>query len=156
MFFQPASNYLVIPHHVVDRERNILLRLERDDFLQLLVLEGWQFNKTRKNRLRGQGAIHSAIFDAQLMHHFAQHDGRFMQCSMGLPTLASRRIERRFSQTIVQQHEATVRLDTELCQAKGLGPKIKTDQARCDSHVQIPNSNRGQISSSKSRTRQTS
>src|SRR2546429_6144721 len=34
-----------------------------------------------------------------------------------------------------QSSVATVRLDTELCQAKGLGPKIKTDQARCDSHI---------------------
>jgi hypothetical protein len=27
-----------------------------------------------------------------------------------------------------------VSLDAEFCQAHGLGPKIETDQARCDSH----------------------
>src|SRR4030095_14615838 len=52
-FVQPASDYLIIPNHVVDRERNILLRLERDDFFQLFVFKGWQFNKTRKDRLGG-------------------------------------------------------------------------------------------------------
>src|SRR5581483_12013587 len=68
------------------------------------------------------------------MHHFAHHGGRFVQCRVRVTTLASRRIERRFSQTIIEQDKATVRLHTELCQANGLGPKIEADQARCDSH----------------------
>jgi hypothetical protein len=130
LLVQPASDHLVIPNHVVNRERNILLRLERNDFLQLFVFKGWQFNKTRKNRLRGQRTIHRAVFDMQLAHHFTQRDGRLVQCSVGLATLASRRIERRFPQTIIQQDQATVGLDAELCQANGLGPKIETDQAR--------------------------
>jgi hypothetical protein len=31
-----------------------------------------------------------------------------------------------------------VSLNAEFCQANSLGPKIETDQARCDSHVQVP------------------
>src|SRR6266480_3240766 len=74
------------------------------------------------------------------MHHFAQHDGRFVQSSMSLTTLASRRIDRCFPQTIVQQDKATVRLDAELRHAKGLGAKIETDEARCDGHgLRFPN-----------------
>jgi hypothetical protein len=91
--------------------------------------------------LRRQRAIPHAAFDAQLVHHFAQYNGRFVQRSVRLTTLASRRIERRFPQTIIQQDQTTVSLETELRQANGVGPKVKTDQARCDSHqlnFQIP------------------
>ena len=130
LLVQPGSDHLIIPNHVVDRERNILLRLEGDDLLQLFVFKRWQFNKTRKNRLRGQRAIHRAVFDMQLAHHFTQRDSRLVQCSVGLATLASRRIERRFPQTIIQQDQATVSLDAELCQTNGLGPEIEADQAR--------------------------
>jgi hypothetical protein len=53
LFLQSASDQLVIPNHVVDREWNILLCLERDDFLQLFLFKAGQFNKAGKNRLRG-------------------------------------------------------------------------------------------------------
>ena len=63
LLIEAASDKLVIPHHFIDRERDILLRLERNDFLNLFLLDGRQIDETRKNRLRGQCIVYNAAFD---------------------------------------------------------------------------------------------
>ena len=48
-FAAPASHKLVIPNDLVDWERNILLRLERNDSLDLFFVNRRKFDKTREN-----------------------------------------------------------------------------------------------------------
>ena len=42
LLLEAASNKLVIPYDFIDRERDILLRLERNDFLDFFLLDGGQ------------------------------------------------------------------------------------------------------------------
>ena len=75
LFVQATANNLVIPDDLVDREGDILLRLERNDLVDLSLLNCGQFHKTRKDRLPGQRIVYRAVFDVQLVHHLAQSDG---------------------------------------------------------------------------------
>src|SRR6266480_67252 len=114
-----ASNKLVIPDDFVDWKRNVLLRLERNDSLDLFLLHRRQFHKTLKNRLPGDGVINAAVFDLQLVHHFTQSNGYF-----GVPNFPPNQLSRDFAETIVEQHQPTVGLYTKFCQAYGLRAEV--------------------------------
>jgi hypothetical protein len=45
LFAQPAADELVIPDDFVQRERDILLRFERDDLVQFFLYQRRQFHK---------------------------------------------------------------------------------------------------------------
>src|SRR4029434_731683 len=53
LLVQPASDYLIITNHVVDRETNILLRLERDDFLSFSCSRDGSLTKRAKTDCAG-------------------------------------------------------------------------------------------------------
>jgi hypothetical protein len=44
--------------------------------------------------------------NVHFVHHFAQHQGGFVQRNVGVKTLPSCRIKRRFAETKVQQYQA--------------------------------------------------
>ena len=145
---EAASNKLVIPHHFIDRERDILLRLERNDFLDLFLVDGGQIDETRKNRLRGQCVVHKTAFDVQLGQHLAQSDRHLRS-----PDFFSRGFDWNLAQSIAEQDQPAMGLHAKFCQADSLRSKIETDDARRDSHLlkapssklQIPNKSRTAI-----------
>ena len=52
-----VGHHLVIPRHFVDRERHVLLRLERDDLLDLRGIDGRQLDEAHEDALAGDGEI---------------------------------------------------------------------------------------------------
>ena len=52
-----GAHDLVVPDHLVDRERHVLLRLERDDRAHVLGRSSGQLDEAGKNRLRRQAEI---------------------------------------------------------------------------------------------------
>src|SRR5437879_3183227 len=98
----------------------------------------WQFHKTREDRLRGQRIIHRALFDVEFRHRVPQRDGRFPERSVGVASLPSCRIKRRFEQTIIQQDQAAMGFHAKFCQTDGLGPNIKASETyRCGHRLKL-------------------
>src|SRR6202011_1424682 len=122
--FRSAGDQLVIPDHFIDREWNVLLRFERNDFLDFLLFNRGQLHETRKDRLRRDGVIDVAILDS----HFAEH---LANCRRDLRLLnpLTRWIDQDLAQSISPKHQAAMWLRTKFRQPDRLRPEIEAENA---------------------------
>jgi hypothetical protein len=128
LFAQPAAHELVIPDHFVDRERNILLRLECNDFVDLCSVERRQFHKAHKDRLRRDCVIHRRVMNLHFPHHLAYDTHRFVQREVRVTTLPGLRIEGRFAQPIIYEDQSAVDR-SKFCETDRLRSEVESDQA---------------------------
>jgi len=105
----------------------------RDDLVYLFRIKRGQFDKTRKNRLRGHRIVYWAPMNVHFVHHFAQRNSRFLQRNVGVKTLPACRIKRGLAEPITQQNQTPVDYP-KFRQTDGLGPQIETNETRRCGH----------------------
>ena len=71
--------------------------------------------------------------NVHFVHHFAHHGSGFVDGNVGITTLPSCRIKRRFAETIIQQHEAPLDY-SKFRQTDCLGPDIESNETRWCGH----------------------
>ena len=130
-----ASDLLVIPDHLVDRKRNVLLRLEEDNPLDFFRADWRQRHEAGKNRLLGHGVVDSSALDLQLVQHLAQRRGnlRVSRSFLG-------RIDQKFTRPVAAQDQPATRLDAKLGQLDALRAEIERDDACPGGHSPDKNS----------------
>ena len=66
-----APDELIIPNHLIDRKRNVLLRLEGDDPLDLFRADWRQSHEAGENGFLGYRVVNVSALDLQLTQHLA-------------------------------------------------------------------------------------
>ena len=139
LFAHAATNDLVVPDNFVDRERNVLLRLERNDPLDLFGLDRRQFHEPREDRLLRHGVVNRPALDLQLVQHLAQSRDN-LRASRGRLS----RVGQELARAIAAQNQSAIWLKTKRRQLETLRAEIKRSDACPGGHstASIPQSAR--------------
>ena len=133
-----APDKLVIPDYFLERERNILLRLERNNPFSLLLADSWQLHEARENAFFRDGVIDVSALDLEFSQHLAHRGGDlFRSHALG------RRIDKNVARQITTQDQPARRLGAKFRELDALRTKIERDDACPGGHLDGGNWNLG-------------
>lgn len=99
----PVVDQLVVPHHFVERKRNVLLGLEGDELLDVVILQRGQLDEAGENRLAGNRVTRLGLAHLEAAHELANRDLR-----LGNPGGVHRRIRHNGFRVVLLEDQSAV------------------------------------------------